>query len=68
MKIARIFPVALLLTALLFSACSTVPSSEGVKNMEITVSILPEKYFVERVGGDLVTVNVMVGPGDSPHL
>jgi len=28
---------------------------------------LPEKYFVERIGGELVSVNVMVGPGDSPH-
>lgn len=35
--------------------------------MAVTVSILPEKYFVERIGGDLVSVNVMVGPGDSPH-
>ena len=33
----------------------------------ITVSILPQKYFVERIGGDHVIVNVMVGPGDSPH-
>lgn len=31
------------------------------------VSILPQKYFVERVGGDLVHVSVLVGPGRSPH-
>jgi zinc transport system substrate-binding protein len=30
------------------------------------VSILPQKYFVERVGGDLVDVSVLVGPGHSP--
>ena len=35
--------------------------------MAVTVSILPEKYFVERIGGDFVSVNVMVGPSDSPH-
>jgi zinc transport system substrate-binding protein len=35
--------------------------------MNVTVSILPEKYFVERIGGEHVSVNVMVGPGDSPH-
>jgi zinc transport system substrate-binding protein len=35
--------------------------------MNVTVSILPEKFFVERIGGEHVMVNVMVGPGDSPH-
>ena len=33
----------------------------------VTVSILPEKYFVERIGGDLVSVNVMVVSGADPH-
>jgi zinc transport system substrate-binding protein len=31
------------------------------------VSVLPLKYFVERIGGDAVEVSVMVGPGRSPH-
>jgi zinc transport system substrate-binding protein len=30
------------------------------------VSILPQKYFVQRIAGDLADVSVMVGPGDSP--
>jgi zinc transport system substrate-binding protein len=30
------------------------------------VSILPQKYFVERIGGEQVVVNVMVEPGASP--
>ena len=30
------------------------------------VSILPQKYFVERIGGNLVEVTVLVGPGQSP--
>ena len=34
----------------------------------VTVSILPQKYFVSRIGGDLVDVNVMVQPGDNPHV
>ena len=33
----------------------------------MTVSILPEKYFVERIGGALVSVNVMVVSGADPH-
>lgn len=35
--------------------------------LPVFVSILPQKYFVERVGGGQVTVSVMVGPGQSPE-
>ena len=34
--------------------------------LEVFVSILPQKYFVERVGGDAVKVGVMVRPGQNP--
>ncbi|MBU1932167.1 zinc ABC transporter substrate-binding protein [Patescibacteria group bacterium] len=67
-KIYRtIFPI--LLMAVLASACSPAAPAAADTNsqMNVTVSIIPEKYFVERIGGDLVNVNVMVGPGDSPH-
>ena len=30
-------------------------------------SIAPQEFFIERVGGDLVSVKVLVGPGQSPH-
>ena len=33
---------------------------------EVTVSILPQKYFVEKIAGDKIDVNVMVKPGSSP--
>lgn len=33
----------------------------------VTVSIVPQKYFVEQIAKDLVHVNVMVSPGSSPH-
>lgn len=32
----------------------------------VTVSILPQKYFVERIAGDYLQVNVMVPPGMNP--
>lgn len=32
----------------------------------VSVSILPQKYFIEKVAGDYVNVNVMVPPGMSP--
>lgn len=33
----------------------------------VSVSIQPQKYFVEQIARDLVTVNVMVPAGASPH-
>lgn len=35
--------------------------------IEAFVSILPQQYFVQRIGGDRVNVNVMVKPGQSPE-
>jgi zinc transport system substrate-binding protein len=34
--------------------------------LPLFVSILPQKYFVERIGGDLLDVSVMVPAGASP--
>ncbi|WP_457596934.1 metal ABC transporter solute-binding protein, Zn/Mn family [Hydrogenimonas sp.] len=34
--------------------------------VEVAVSIVPERYFVERIAGDLAEVTVMVPPGASP--
>jgi zinc transport system substrate-binding protein len=44
-----------------------VPGASGAgQKLRITVSIVPQKYFVERIGGEHVVVNVMVPPGASP--
>jgi zinc transport system substrate-binding protein len=37
------------------------------EKIKIYVSILPQKYFVEKIGGPLVDVYVMVRPGQNPH-
>ena len=34
--------------------------------IKVCVSILPQRYFVKKIGGDLVEVSVMVQPGASP--
>ncbi|QKF67870.1 metal ion ABC transporter, periplasmic metal-binding protein [Arcobacter venerupis] len=34
---------------------------------ELSVSILPQKYFVEKIVKDKYEINVMVKPGASPH-
>lgn len=33
----------------------------------ITVSILPQKYFIDQISGGLLKVNILVPPGSSPH-
>ena len=59
--------IAFIFLLALIAGCSTMPTQQEDGLLNVTVSILPEKYFVERIGGDKVQVNVMVGPGDSPH-
>jgi zinc transport system substrate-binding protein len=39
---------------------------EQSDKLDIFVSVLPQKYFIERIAGDKATVHVMVLPGHSP--
>lgn len=41
--------------------------ANALNRIPVFVSILPQKYFVEKVGGDLVDVSVMVKPGADAH-
>ena len=52
-----------LLTLLPLTASAKQPTHAPIR---VFVSVLPLKYFVERVGGSHVTAEVMVGPGQSP--
>lgn len=36
------------------------------EKLAVFVSIVPQKYFVEKIGGDLVDISVMVKPGANP--
>lgn len=65
-KSFRILPVLVILIVLIAS-CASAPAAVQDSRITVSVSVLPEKYFVERIGGDYVEINVMVGPGDSPH-
>ena len=44
-----------------------LPCSAGAEPLPVFVSILPQKFFVERIGGERVDVTVMVGPGQNPE-
>ena len=49
---------------LLLVACHPKPKDE---RKLVSVSILPQKYFVDQIAGNLLQVNVLVPPGSSPH-
>ena len=45
----------------------TGENTGGKKVLDLFVSILPQSYLVERIGGPGVRVSVLVKPGESPH-
>jgi zinc transport system substrate-binding protein len=57
-------PVGLLLAALVLSLLPVTGFAKP--RITVGVSILPQKYFVERIAGDKASVIVMVGPGHNP--
>jgi len=59
-----ILPIGLLLVALMLSMLPV--TSFAKPRITVGVSILPQKYFVERIAGDKASVIVMVGPGHNP--
>lgn len=54
-----------ILVVILLSACNN--QSKINENKTITVTILPQKYFVEQVAGSNFQVNVILPPGASPE-
>ena len=71
----RLWLLGLVLAVILLAVgCGTEGAVSGAVGADalddmvyITVSIPPQQYLVERVGGDRVEVNVMVAPGADPH-
>lgn len=51
---------------LLFTAVVSPSNTWAADRVKVFVSILPQKFFVEQIGADLVDVEVMVQPGASP--
>jgi zinc transport system substrate-binding protein len=49
--------------ALLAALPVTAVAASAAEPIPVVVSLLPQKYFVEAVGGDRVSVSVMVRPG-----
>jgi zinc transport system substrate-binding protein len=56
--------------ALLLLLCAVWGSGSALAGepIPVFVSIPPQKYFVEKIGGSFVQVSVMVPPGANPHI
>lgn len=50
---------------LVVAACN--PQADEMQRPKISVSILPQKYFIEKLADTLVDVNVLIPPGASPE-
>ena len=61
------FGLVAIVAAMLCVACGQEERSEGGA-IAVWSTVLPQKYFVERVGGDMVTAEVLVRPGQSPEM
>lgn len=60
-------PIASVFAALAFLLISVwLPPAEA-KQVKAFVSIAPQQYFVQKIGGDMVDVSVLVPPGADPH-
>ena len=60
----RHFSIGLVTFLLLLTACNSSTEQNGKKI--ISVSIIPQKYFVEMIAGDEFEINVLIPPGSSP--
>ena len=57
----------IVISFLLFSCSSNSSKEKGSGKKAITVSILPEKTFVEKIAGDDFDINVLIPPGVTPE-
>ena len=64
MKKALLFSLILML---IFGACASPVSQDEPEKLTISVSILPQQWFVDQIGGDRVRTQALVGSGDDPH-
>ena len=52
----------MILSIIILASCTTELKQDNI----ISVSVLPQKYFVERIVGDKFDINVVIPPGSSP--
>lgn len=63
----KIAASCLTLELFLAFALTATARADTQKKIPVFVSILPQAFFVDKIGGDRVVVDVLVQPGQSPH-
>lgn len=66
--IKNVISFLLVITSFYYSGCGKKVEQKTEDRIPVTVSIAPQKFFVEKIGSYYVDVSVMVEPGASPHL
>lgn len=61
------FSAVLLVLVFLLACAPSDPEQPDKDSVQVTVSILPQQYFVKRIAGDTVKIHVMIPPGHNPH-
>lgn len=57
------------LTLFALTLCLTLGlAGHAAARESVFVTIVPQKYFVEQIAGDLVDIHVLVMPGANPHM
>ncbi len=67
-RLLPIFATPIVVAAIGLSACSAPPraaESTGPPRIQVAVSVPPQAYFVDRIGGGRVSTQVMIPPGAS---
>ncbi|GHV62578.1 ABC transporter substrate-binding protein [Spirochaetia bacterium] len=67
-RLLLLLGAAFLLIIFLISSCSrSNPARSADTKPLVAASILPQAWFIERIGGDRVQTMVLAGPGQNPH-
>lgn len=66
MKAVKLMFIMIMMTAVAVSCGNSGEKNDNSKPV-IALSILPQKYFLENIGGGRVTALVLVGEGQNPH-
>lgn len=61
----KVLPFLTGMMLVILATCPSHASQVGGEKIKTFVSIISQRYFVERVGGELVAVRVLVGEGQS---
>ena len=60
--------LGLILTMIaLLAACTPAATPQSASTLQVTVSIPPQAWLVNRLGGEWVSVQAMMTPADDPH-